>query len=156
MTPSPDPKEALERVIHRTLRELPLRQAPVSLEQRVLAEIARRVALPWWHKSFAHWPVPARALFIVVLAAVVKLVLVGAVWIMAGFDVGQFREAFATQLTWVESGMVVVDALRDFCDIIARNLPMPWIYAGLAFIAVMYSALFGLGAAAYRTLYARR
>jgi len=156
MNPSSDQNDQLERVIHRTLRAIPSRCAPVSLEQRVLAEIARRVALPWWQKSFGHWPVPARAAFIVLLAGVVKLVLIGAVWIMAGFDVAQFREAFATQFGWLESGVAMADAFRDFCEIIARNIPTLWVYAGLAFIAAMYSALFGLGAAAYRTLYARR
>src|SRR5437773_8945657 len=103
MNPSPDHDERLERVVDRTLRELPPRRAPISLEQRVLAEIARRVALPWWHKSFAHWPVPVRAVFMVVLAGVIKLVLIGGVWIMTGFDGAQFREAFATQFTWLES-----------------------------------------------------
>ena len=155
MTPSPDQNDRLERLIHRTLRDMPPRRAPGTIEQRVLAEIARLAALPWWRKSFVHWPVPARAGFIVLLAGVIKLVLIGAVWIMAGFDAAQFREAFATQFTWIEAAFAVMRAVGDFFEIIGRNIPPLWVYAGLAFIAAMYSALFGLGAAAYRTLLAR-
>jgi hypothetical protein len=156
MNPSHDPNSNLERLIHRTLRELPARPAPRSLEQRVLAEIARRVALPWWRKSFAHWPVPARALFIVLVAGVVKVVLMGAVWVMAGFDVAQFRDAFATQFTWMESGFAVVRAIVDFFEIMVRNIPPLWLYAGVAFIGTLYAALFGLGAAAYKALHIQR
>jgi hypothetical protein len=157
MTPSPHNNDHhLERAIHRTLRELPPRPAPRSLEQRVLAEIARRAALPWWRKSFVHWPVPARAGFSVLLIGAVKVALMAAVWVMAGFDVAQFRDAFATQFAWIESGLVVARAISDFFTIMFRNIPALWIYAGLAFIAMMYATLFGLGAAAYKALYAER
>ena len=156
MTPSPENQDHLERAIHRTLRALPARPAPTSLEHRVLAEIARRVALPWWRKSFAHWPVPARAGFSVLIVGAVKFALMAAVWVMAGFDVAQFREAFATQLTWMESGVAVVRAIADFFAILGRNVPTLWIYGGLALFATLYAALFGLGAAAYKALYADR
>jgi hypothetical protein len=156
MIPSPDNNQELERLVHQTLRELPPRRAPHSLEQRVLAEIERRLALPWWRKSFGHWPIVARAGFVVVSAGIVKLALLATVWVMAGFDPAQFREAFAAQLTWMENGLVVIRAIGDFFDIMLRTIPPLWLYGGLAFIGAMYVALFGLGAAAYRTLYARR
>lgn len=156
MTPSPQNTDPLERVIHRTLRALPARPAPRSLEQRVLAEIARRAALPWWRKSFVHWPVPARAGFSVLLVGAVKFALMGAVWVMAGFDIAQFREAFATQVTWMESGIALVRATADFFAILGRNVPTLWIYGALAIFATLYAALFGLGAAAYKALYAER
>jgi len=154
--PSPDHSDKLERVIHRTLRELPPRRAPRSLEDRVFAEIARRAALPWWHKSFVHWPVPARAALLVLLIGVVKVVLMGGVWIAAGFDAAQFRDAFAQQVSWMESGLAVVHAVTGFFDIMVRNIPPLWLYGGVAFLASLYVALFGLGAAAYKTLTLQR
>lgn len=159
MTPSPNNPEheaELERKIHRTLRELQPRPAPRSLEQRVLAEIERRAALPWWRKSFAHWPVAARAVFLVGCIGVVKLALMGAVWVMAGFDPAQYREAFAQPFAWMESGFAVVHAIGGFFEIIGRHIPPLWFYGGLGFIAAMYAALFGLGAAAYRAIQAHR
>ncbi len=156
MNPAPPDPDPLESIIHRTLRALPDRPAPRSLESRVLAEIARRAALPWWRKSFAHWPLGARAVFLVALAGVVKLVLLGAVWAMAGFDVAQFREAFATQFTWMEAGLTVVRAIADSCEIIGRSIPPLWLYGAVAVVAGTYAALFGLGAAAYKALRSSR
>jgi uncharacterized membrane protein YcfT len=37
--------------------------------------------------------------------------------------------------------------------LIARAVPTIWLYEGMAIGAVLYAALFGLGAALYRTLY---
>jgi len=156
MTPMREPHEEMERLIHRTLRDLPPRRAPHSIEQRVLAEIARRAALPWWRKSFVHWPVPARAGFILLCAGLVKLALMGGVWIMAGFDAAQFKAAFAQPFAWMESGLVVVNAIAAFFDIILRNIPPVWLYGSLIFFASIYAALFGLGAAVYKAVVAPR
>lgn len=149
-------EEKLERIIHRTLRELPPRRAPRSLEDRVFAEIARRAALPWWHKSFIHWPVPARAALLVLLIGVAKLVFMGGVWMAAGFDTAQFRAAFAQPFAWMESGLAVVHAISGFFDIMLRNIPALWLYGSVACLAALYVALFGLGAAAYKTLTIQR
>lgn len=160
MTPSPDNHEKLERLIHRTLRDLPPRRAPRTLESRVLAELDRLAALPWWRQNFAHWPVAARLAFLVASAGVVKVVLMAVVWTMAGYDNAQFASAFAPQFT-------VLHALTDFtgslahtfadtCSAVLRNIPPLWLYGGAAAIAAMYAALFGIGAAAYRTLHASR
>jgi hypothetical protein len=156
MTPSPHDPQKLERVVHQALHDLPPRPAPRSLEQRVLAEIARRAALPWWRRSFLHWPLVARAAFLVLCIGVAKFTFLGTVWAMAGFDPVQFREAFATQFAWMDAGFSVVRAITGFLEIMFRNIPTLWLYGGLAFLASMYAALFGLGAAAYRTLYAHR
>lgn len=155
MIPSPH-DEQFERLIHRTLRDLPPRNAPRSLERRVLAEIERRAALPWWRKSFAHWPGAARIAFIVLSAGLVVLILTLGVRMMAGFDATAFKDAFAQERTWLENGASVVRAITDFFDIMLRNIPPLWLYAVGAFLATMYFTLFGLGAAAYRVLHAQR
>ena len=155
MNPSPEKDKDLERLIHRTLRDLPARRAPRSLEQRVLAELSRRAALPWWHQSFAYWPLPARAVFLVASAGIVKLVLMATVWAMAGFDTAAVQGAFAQPIAWWESGRAVLNATTGFFDIMLRNIPPLLLYGGLAFIATVYAALFGLGAAAYKALRAQ-
>jgi hypothetical protein len=156
MTPNSSNEEKMERLIHQTLRDLPPRRAPQSLEHRVLVELRRRGALPWWRKSFVHWPVAARAAFIVLSAGLVKLALMFGVCVTAGFDIGQYKEAFPQQFAWMESGLAVVHAAEDFFAIMARNIPSLWLYAGLAFFATMYAALFGLGAAAYKVIHVQR
>lgn len=153
---SPHDPEKLERAIHATLRALPPRRAPRTLEARVLAELERRAALPWWRQSFAHWPLAARALFLLASVALVKLTLMAAVWVMAGFDSGAFVAAFSTPVSWAQTGVALVRGIADFFVIIFRSIPPVWLYGTVAFVAAMYAALVGLGAAAYRTLYVSR
>jgi hypothetical protein len=153
MNHSPD---QLEKFIHQTLRSLPAPRAPHSLEARVLAALEARAALPWWKQSFARWPMAARVAFFIGSAGVAKLGLMAAVWVMAGFDRVQFTSAFSTQFTWIQTASAVVAGVADFFGVLYRSIPPLWLYGGLAFVALMYAALFGLGAAAYRTLYANR
>ncbi|MBI5693217.1 MAG: hypothetical protein HZC55_24330 [Verrucomicrobia bacterium] len=153
MNPNPDSREReLERLVHRALHELPARRAPRSLEQRVLAEISRRVDLPWWRQSFVHWPWPARGAFLLASFALVAMVILGAAAGVGGIDGSALQVVFAQPIAWWESGRAVFDALNGFVGIMLRNIPPIWLYGGLAFIAAVYAMLFGLGAAAYRVL----
>ena len=156
MIPSPGDHEKLELFVQRAMRELLPRRAPHTLEQRVRAEIARRAAQPWWRKSFGHWPVTARASFIVLCAGLVRFAFEAGVWIMAGFDTSQLREAFTQPFSWMENGLVVIHAITGAFEIMLRNIPPLWLYGGVIFFATTYAALFGLGAAAYKALHAQR
>jgi hypothetical protein len=100
--------------------------------------------------------VPALAGFVVLSAALVKLVFLAGIWITSGFDPAPFKEAIAQPVSWVESGLAVVYAITGFFAIMLRNIPPLWLYGGLIFFASMYAALFGLGAAAYKALRAAR
>ena len=153
MKPSP---EDLEKFIHQTLRSLPARRAPLSLESRVRAALAARAALPWWKQSFARWPLAARVAFVIVSAGIAKLAIMGVVWAMGGFDGAQFANSFSTQFAWIQTVSTVVEGVRNFCGTVYRSIPPLWLYGGLAFVGLMYAALFGLGATAYRLLYANR
>jgi hypothetical protein len=135
--------EALERLLDRTLHELPLRRAPLTLESRVCGELERRGALPWWRRSFAHWPLLARAVFLVICGALIRLAFLGGATAVAGVrslswarEVGGFTASAANLAAWL-----------------AHTVPPTWAYEGIAVCAVLYAVLFGLGAAVYRTLY---
>src|ERR1700689_4787557 len=80
-----DPDLELERLVNRALRELPVRRAPPGMERRVWNELARRAALPWWRRSFAHWPGPARAVFLAVCIGLSALTFVGGARLVLGF-----------------------------------------------------------------------
>lgn len=153
---SPHDPAPLERALHATLRALPPRHAPRTLEARVLGELARRAALPWWQQSFAHWPPAARAAFLLALVALVKLTLTAAVWVLAGFDAGAWGAAVATPFSWAQTGVNLGRGIADFFALIFRSIPPVWLYGTVAFVAAMYVALVGLGAVAYRTLYVSR
>ena len=148
--------EDLEKFIHQTLRSLPARRAPFSLESRVQAAIAARAALPWWKQSFAQWPVAARVAFFIGSAGIAKLAIMAVVWGMAGFDGAQLANAFSTQFAWIQTVTVVFAGIGNFFGTVYRSIPPLWLYGGLTIVASLYVALFGLGAAAYRMLYANR
>lgn len=156
MNPSHDPQDKLERAIHETLRQLPVRRAPASLEERVFAAIERKAALPWWRKSFAHWPLAARALFVVASIGLVRLAFVASVWVMSGFDMANFRQTVAERFAWVDATAAVLNAIGGSVEVVLRSLPPLWLYGGLAFFAALYVTLFGLGAAAFKAYQAHR
>lgn len=145
-----DPQQ-LERQIHRTLRSLPDRRAPRSLEARVLASIAARRALPWWRQSFTHWPAPARVgfalstfafLMVLTMTTMGGLPAVAALWNEWLAPLAGLRAAIAT--------------LGDAASLIWQRIPTLWLYGALASFAALYATLFGLGATAYRTLVVHR
>jgi hypothetical protein len=146
-----DPRET---ELGRALREIPLRRAPPSLESRVLAEIGRRAALPWWRQSFARWPGPARVGFAVTSAALVAALLAASwPWAPGAELAGAGARAAGSWLPWARSVLILIDVAREVEAALVRAVPLDWLYGAMAAGALLYTALFGLGAAAYRTLY---
>ncbi len=149
--------ESLERSVHAALRSLPDRRAPGSLAARVQAEIERRAAIPWWHKSYAYWPGWARGTFlagggggVIALLALVSATVTG------GFGGGQVTGVLQPWLAFAQRAVGVVGWIGDFGSLLLSSIPPLWLYGGLAVIAATYLSLFGLGATAYRFLWERR
>jgi hypothetical protein len=145
-----EPQNELERSMSRAIADLPLRHAPATLEARVLGELARRAALPWWRRSFGHWPVAARAAFVVICAGLIRLALLEGAVAVAG--VQSLHKSGVLPLSWVRDVGVLAAAAGNLMALLARTAPPPWVYAGIAVCAVLYAVLFGLSAAVYRTL----
>lgn len=126
-----DTPEKLEQLIDGLTRAQPARRAPLSLQARVLAQIAlQEVRRPWWQKGFSHWPNVARGLFLVASVGFIKLALAGV--------------------------MSVVEFVRSLGSFVLEAIPPVWLYGGAAVGFVLYAVLFGLGTFAYRTLYVQR
>jgi hypothetical protein len=138
-------EQQLERFIDQALRDQPVRRAPLDLESKVMAEIARRAAAPWWQSSFAGWPLAARLLFIVASAGLITLVLKASAMII---DPMKPRALFA-EVAWIPSLFMTIGS-------VLHDLPSFWVYGGVAILGALYLTLFGVSAAAYRTLYAPR
>jgi hypothetical protein len=145
------PGERLEQLVDRALHGLPLRRAPATLESRVFAELERRAALPWWRRSFAHWPLPARAGFLVICIALIGLAFVGGAAAMDSLR--SMNDSGALSLAWAREAGVLMSSAGSLLTSLWRAVPPAWAYAGLAVCAALYAVLFGLGAAVYRTLY---
>ncbi|HEY6643749.1 hypothetical protein [Povalibacter sp.] len=150
MSNTPD-NQSLERITAAVLRDLPLRRAPVSLEARVLAELERRAAKPWWQSSYREWPVIVRALFVIACAALGSLAVRATGWFL-----GQSTATLSGIESNLSPAMASVKATAHTISFIAQSIPSIWIYGAIAVMAIAYVTLFGIGAAAYRTLHANR
>lgn len=142
-----DPNESLERSIDRLLREQPLRRAPASLAERVLAEIARREARPWWQKGFQAWPAAARVLFCVACLGIVAFAVELPAWLVNALDSSLPQS--------LSRGIALWKTMVAIGGSISHIAPASWVYGAMALIALLYTAFFGAGIAAYRTLFAQ-
>ncbi|MDX2185634.1 MAG: hypothetical protein SFV32_01780 [Opitutaceae bacterium] len=145
-TPQKDP---LESFVHDTLRSVSVRRAPLSLEQRVMAQLSRRAALPWYRQNFRHWPIPARVLFLFTSAGLVAAAL------LMCFALA--RNGFGGGVSdWLAQVKHQAVTLRDFGSTVMGLLPASatwWIAGAFVAFASMSVATVGLGAAAYRLLW---
>jgi hypothetical protein len=146
----------IERIIDSVLRVQPPRSAPPSLQARVFAEIERRAALPWWHHSFLHWPLFVRVAFILALLGIVKLVLTGAMMLIASVSSQPVVETIAKPLSWAETGASLFSKTVSLASIVFDAIPTTWLYAGAGVALTLYFALVVLGATAYRALYVNK
>jgi hypothetical protein len=149
---NPHDPEKLEAAIHRALRSIPDRQAPSRLEGRVLLELNRRAALPWWRKSFAYWPTPVRVIFFVGSAVAAALVVVALVQFGVTSDANQVASSFAARFAWVTSTRDVAESIGSKILLVVGAIPPLWLYSIAGGIALCYATLAALGAAAYRAL----
>lgn len=141
----------LEHLLHRALRELPLRAAPRTLESRVLGALERRAELSWWRCGFAHWPPAARATFLVICGALVGLAFPGGAAVVA--SVRSLHESGALSVSCIRAAEVLMTSAWNLAALFMHAAPPNWLNAGIAVFAALYAVLFGLGAAVYRTLY---
>lgn len=145
--------EELEKFIHQNLRALPPRRAPRTLEARVMAALEARAAIAWYHQSWAYWPSSVRAAFLAVATGVSGAAVTAFYLLSTGVDTAALGSAFAERFSSVLRFGSILTGVSEFISLVVRNTPPLWLYGGTAFVAVMYVTFFGLGAAAYRTLY---
>jgi hypothetical protein len=136
-------QDEIERQVTRALRDQPMRRAPSTLERRVLAQIESGAAAMGWRRGFAHWPVPARVVFLAASVGVVKVALLLAMWLATPLDSPAVSVQLPSQVAWLQTLLVAIGS-------IVRTVPSEWVHVGIALVAIMYVALFGIGASAYR------
>jgi hypothetical protein len=148
--------EKLENFIREALTALPDRRAPLTLETRVLAEIGRRSALPWWRQSHAHWPAAARGAFFVISAAAAAILVAGLLSVANSAGAAAVAATAARRFAWMGFARDAVATATGDLGAFFLSIPQTWLYGALAVAGAGYAALIGVGAAVYRTLSARR
>ena len=121
MSEQEEADQKLERLLDAALRELPLRRAPLSLESRVLGEIERREARPWWRLSFAHWPELARAGFVLACGGLIWLSTLTGIW--PARIPGALQDPVALTVTWAREAAAFTGALGELVAALTRAIP---------------------------------
>jgi|CZKI01.1.fsa_nt_gi hypothetical protein len=144
--------EKLEASIHRLLRSLPDRKAPVGLEARVLGELSRLASLPWWRRSYAYWPLAVRVAFFAGSAIAAALIVAGLIVLVRSSGANALAGGVADRFSWLILAREVVTAGSDKLRLLVGAIPSIWLYAAAGTVAACYATLAAIGAAAYRTL----
>ncbi len=146
-------EKELEQFIHATLRSLPHRRAPGTLEARVLAEIEHRATIAWYHKSWSYWPAAVRAAFLVVGTGFAAAAVTAFYLLSQGAAADAVAAAVGTGFGWITRLVNAGSWTVNFAQQLVAGIPSLWLYGGMAFIAAMYATFVGLGTVAYRYLY---
>jgi hypothetical protein len=146
--------EKLERLVSQVLRDQPLRQAPASLEARVLSELAARSRLPWWRRGVASWPAGVRVPVIASCAVCVPLVWVLSLWLVTRL-VAVTRARIAGPLATLQGTGHVLASLGALATHIIQSIPHDWLVGGIIATGALYAVLFALIAVGYSLLYPR-
>lgn len=149
------PPDQLEQWVARQVQSLPLQSAPHTLSARVLSELRRRAALPWWRKSFLYWPFAARMAFVALCMGLANASVALLRWLSTERSV-ELSAVLSRPLTWTERLWDIAHGIHTVVELVVRQLPAVWVYGGLLTVACLYAALVGIGAAAYRALYVGR
>ena len=152
MNKPPLDQAQLEQFIGAVLRQQPLRQAPATLEARVLQELTQRAARPWWLQGFSRWPWPARALFLPVGIGLVQLSFLTTARLATLWQSIQHSAPATTAQSGLQLFANLGQAVQTLGNMVTRDIPQLWIYGAAGLALLMYAALFGIGAAAFRTL----
>jgi hypothetical protein len=142
----------LESRVNRALKGLPNRRAPSGLEARVLAEISRRAALPWWKKSFAHWPSVIRITFLGLSVAAAVLLVSGLVFLGRSAGVHTLTGGISNAYGWYVLARDIAVSARDRVAVLISSVSTLWLYSAVALVAAGYATLAAFGAATYRVL----
>ena len=160
MKPAADDYLKLERLIERACREQPPHRAPQALSRNVRAELSRRAALPWWHKSFSHWPGLVRAAFVLACSAVMLASLSVTAWSSAEHAAARLAAPIGQPLSQIQEfaawAAFVGSLFHYVVTAVTQSMPSRWLDGGLIGLSALYVMLAGLGATGYRILYATR
>lgn len=153
---STEDQARLEKLIAAGLQQQPVLRAPASLQSRVFAEIARRAALPWYHRSFRQWPMMMQGGFLITALATVVLARSVILWSHAAHAASELAAPVSGGITFLQSlgsaGSAMGSMFAAIASALLHRIPAFWLVVGIGVAFAMYALLAGIGVAVYRTL----
>src|SRR5258708_1815421 len=142
----------LEQFIDGILRKQPLRRAPAGFEARVLQRLAQQAPRPWWLQGFKPWPKAAQLPFFPLPVCLVPLLFRAARPLTALLQSARYSAPLDAAQSAASALGSLGHAAQVVGGLVMREIPAVWIYGSVGLAALLYAALFGLSAAAFRTL----
>jgi hypothetical protein len=142
----------LESLIDCALKSLPPLAAPDTLVPRVMAALAARAALPWYHRAWQTWPRAGQVLSLAALAAVfAAMAAAGGQWIPAG--TARPTAGLLGGLSLLASLLATVG---EALVLTVKHLHPAWLATGLLVLSAGWLSCLGLGTAIFRLAMPRR
>jgi hypothetical protein len=135
-----DDETNLERLIHGKLKQLPPPRAPRTLMPRVLAEVRRRAAQPWYQRAWFTWPRHWQLL---------SATAAGLVWLLPETGVGPVASGVTERVAGATEDMGVG---LNTTLLLWRTLVQPVVWYALAFAGLMVAACAAFGTALGRVI----
>ena len=156
MKPNRDSDNPLARWADQTLRQMPVRRAPVNLLPQVMAAISRQRALPWYQQPWFRWP---RHLRLLALALSLGL-FAGLAWLVvphgdtmtlaAAKQAALQSEMVKPMVTTVSTTTGFLGTLGHAGRLLLGTLPSWTAAVLLGSLALLWCSTLGLGTAAWR------
>lgn len=144
------PNEDWEARLSRKLADLPDREAPSTLVPRVLAAVQAKARLPWYRRTWWHWPPAAQVFALVLLSGLLG----GITWL--GLQVGQGDWGLHAERTvsgWLQPLAPFWSCFNSVVNALALALRQlnAWIVFGAVAVCLgMYLSCLGVGTVVYR------
>ena len=142
----------MEQFIDEILRKQPLRRAPPGFEAHVLRRLAQQAARPWWLQGFNRWPKAAQLPFLPLAVCFVPLLFRAAGALGALLQSARDSAPLGAAQSMASTLGSLGHAAQVLGSLVMREIPAVWVYGGVGLAALLYAALFGLSAAAFRSL----
>ncbi|MDA1272858.1 MAG: hypothetical protein O2960_02225 [Verrucomicrobia bacterium] len=151
-----DPKDILEKVLHRELQKLPDTEAPGTLIPRVSAAIAARAKAAWWRRSWIEWPVQIRVVSFCLSVILSGTFLYGANGVWQRAITFMDTHSFGDQLEPFFAVGRVLETLGRAVLLALQSMGKPEWLISLSVIVLMYGACVVLGSATFQVVTRKR
>lgn len=153
---NPHDDQQLEMEISRELKALPELTAPSAVASRVMAVIERRLAIPWYRRSWESWPAALQVAFL----AAMLLLFVGLC--LAGWEfyhseaVLQSARRAGHWFNGLSTLANLINVLADSVVLVFKKLGTTFTVACLVIVGLGYAVFMGFGTLYFRLAWAKR
>jgi hypothetical protein len=143
-----EPDEKLATAIDRHLKGLPVREAPASLAENVMAIVRQYEARPWWQRTWFEWPIALRW-----VSGLAMVLILGAMGVV---DLSAVTGLFERAVVVLQQASTIAEPVMEMFQSIAVAIPI-YVWCLIAMAAAMsWMTTLGLGVVCYQLVRTRK